>query len=31
MDLPMLKYICKVGGIEELAFTHMDIVYDEPV
>jgi adenylosuccinate synthase len=31
MDLPMLKYFCKVGGIEELAFTHMDIVYDEPV
>lgn len=31
MDLPMLKYFCKVGGIEELVFTHMDIVYDNPV
>ena len=31
MDLPMLKYFCNVGGIEELAFTHMDVVYDEPV
>jgi adenylosuccinate synthase len=31
MDIPMLKYFCRVGGIEELAFTHMDIVYDEPV
>ena len=31
MDLPMLKYFCKVGGIEELAFTHMDIVYEEPI
>lgn len=31
MDLVMLKYFCKVGGIEELAYTHMDIVYDEPV
>jgi adenylosuccinate synthase len=31
LDLPMLKYFCKVGGIEELAYTHMDVVYDEPV
>lgn len=31
MDLVMLKYFCKVGGIEELVFTHMDIVYDRPV
>jgi adenylosuccinate synthase len=31
LDLPMLKYFCKVGGIEELAYTHMDIVYDEAV
>ena len=31
MDLPMFKYFCKVGGIEEVAYTHMDIVYDEPV
>jgi adenylosuccinate synthase len=30
-DLVMLKYFCKVSGIEELVFTHMDIVYDEPV
>ncbi len=31
MDLPMLKYFCNVGGIEEIAYTHMDIVYEEPV
>lgn len=31
MDLVMLKYFCKVGGIEELVFTHMDIVYEKPV
>lgn len=31
MDAVMLKYFCKVGGIEELVFTHMDIVYDRPV
>jgi len=31
MDTVMLKYFCEVGGIEELAFTHMDIVYDYPV
>jgi adenylosuccinate synthase len=30
-DLTMLKYFCKVSGIEELVFTHMDIVYDEPI
>lgn len=30
-DLVMLKYFCKVSSIEELVFTHMDIVYDEPV
>lgn len=28
MDLVMLEYFCRVGGIEELVFTHMDIVYD---
>ncbi len=31
MDTVMLKYFCQAGGIEELAFTHMDIVYNEPV
>jgi len=31
MDLVMLKYFCKVSDIEELVFTHMDIVYDQPV
>jgi len=31
MDLVMLKYFCKVSSIEELVFTHMDIVYDRPV
>jgi len=31
MDLVMLKYFCEVGGIEELVFTHMDIVYKSPV
>ena len=31
MDSVMLKYFCEMGGIEELAFTHMDIVYDRPV
>ncbi|KUK77358.1 MAG: Adenylosuccinate synthetase [candidate division WS6 bacterium 34_10] len=31
LDLLMLRYFCKVGGIEGLAYTHMDIVYDEPV
>lgn len=31
LDLVMLKYFCKVSGIEELVFTHMDIVYDRPV
>lgn len=31
MDLVMLEYFCKVGGIEELVFTHMDIVYDRAV
>lgn len=31
MDLVMLKYYCKVSGIEELVFTHMDIVYEHPV
>jgi len=31
MDLVMLSYFCKVGGIEELVFTHMDIVYNSDV
>jgi adenylosuccinate synthase len=32
LDLPMLSYLCRVGKIEELVFTHMDIVYpDEPI
>lgn len=31
LDLVMLSYFCKVGGIEELVFTHMDIVYDRDV
>ncbi|HAM96651.1 MAG: Adenylosuccinate synthetase [candidate division WS6 bacterium GW2011_GWC2_36_7] len=31
MDLVMLKYFCKVSDIEELVFTHMDVVYDNPV
>ena len=31
MDSVMLRYFCKFGGIEELAFTHMDIVYDRAV
>ena len=31
MDIAMLKYFCRVGGIDELAFTHMDIIYDRPV
>lgn len=26
LDLEMLSYFCKVGGIEELVFTHMDII-----
>jgi len=31
LDLVMLSYFCKIGGIEELVFTHMDIVYDRGV
>ncbi len=31
LDLVMLSYFCKVGGIEELVFTHMDIVYDRDI
>lgn len=27
LDLPMLSYLCKVGKIEKLVFTHMDISY----
>lgn len=26
LDLEMLSYFCRVGGIEELVFTHMDII-----
>lgn len=29
LDLPMLSYLCRVGKIEELVFTHMDIVYPD--
>ena len=29
LDIPMLGYLCKVGGIEKLAFTHMDIAYKD--
>ncbi|MDD4382182.1 MAG: adenylosuccinate synthetase [Candidatus Dojkabacteria bacterium] len=31
LDLEMLKYFCRVGGIEELVFTHMDIIYKRDV
>lgn len=31
LDLVMLKYFCKASDIEELVFTHMDIVFDEPI
>jgi len=31
LDLVMLSYFCKMGDIEELVFTHMDIVYDRNV
>lgn len=31
LDLVMLKYFCQVSWIEELVFTHMDIVYKDPV
>ncbi len=31
MDLVMLKYFCDVSDIEELVYTHMDIVYESPV
>jgi len=31
MDLVMLKYFCDVSGMEELVFTHMDIVYEDPI
>ena len=31
LDLVMLKYFCAVSEIEELVFTHMDVVYDEPI
>jgi len=31
MDLVMLKYFCNVCNIEEIVFTHMDIIYEEPV
>jgi adenylosuccinate synthase len=31
MDLEMLSYFCKMGGIEELVYTHMDIVYDRDI
>jgi adenylosuccinate synthase len=27
LDLPMLSYLCRVGKIEEMVFTHMDIAY----
>lgn len=32
LDLPMLSYLCRVGKIEKMVFTHMDIAYkDTPV
>jgi adenylosuccinate synthase len=31
LDLVMLKYFCKVSDIEELVFTHMDVVYDQAI
>lgn len=32
LDLPMLSYLCKVGKIEKMIFTHMDISYlDIPI
>ena len=31
LDLVMLKYYCKVSEIEELVFTHMDVVFDKPI
>lgn len=32
LDLPMLSYLCKVGKIEKMVFTHMDIAYmDTPI
>ena len=31
LDLEMLRYFCKVGGIEELVFTHMDMIYKRDV
>ena len=31
LDLEMLKFFCKISEIEELVFTHMDIVYEEPI
>ncbi|MCK9368411.1 adenylosuccinate synthetase [Candidatus Dojkabacteria bacterium] len=31
LDLPMLSYYCRVGGIEELVFGHMDIIYKRNV
>ena len=30
-DLVMLKYFCKASNIEEIVYTHMDIVYDDPI
>ena len=29
LDLPMLSFLCRVGRIEKLVFTHMDIVYPD--
>lgn len=32
LDLPMLSYLCRVGKITQIAFTHMDISYmDTPI
>ena len=31
LDLVMLKYFCEMSDIEELVFTHMDIIYERPV
>lgn len=27
LDIPMLSYLCRVGKIEDMVFTHMDIAY----
>jgi adenylosuccinate synthase len=29
IDLPMLSFLCRVGGVEQLVLTHLDIAYPE--